>query len=153
MIHVENGKVQHRGNAGDILAEATIALKYAAKAFVDKTGMFKQPEAGNLETIALIEAYVDDIKTELLGDRAETEQERIHSLLCKIDSLAEDHYNRERNEGKSHDQARESTARIVSNMLTASTVGIKMMINKKASRTEEESESCEEEEKSGVSEL
>ncbi len=130
MIHVEKESVELKGEMDDVLAEAVIALKCAAKAVVDK--IETNTEAGNLATIALIEACVDDIKTELLGDRAETEQERIHGLLCKIDSLAEDHYNRERNEGKSHDQARESTARIVSNMMTASAVGIKMMINKKA---------------------
>lgn len=152
MIHIENGKVQLRGNAGDVLAEATIALKCAAKAVVDKNGMDKQPEVGNQATIGFLESCVEDIKAELLGDRAETEQDRIHSLLCKIDSLAEDHYNRERNEGKSHDQALESTAEVMSDMLAASTVGIKMMLRSKASRTEEESESCEEE-KSGVPEL
>ena len=130
MIHVEKESVELKGKMDDVLTEAVIALKCAAKAVVDK--IETNTEAGNLATIALIEACVDDIKTELLGDRAETEQEQIHSLLCKIDSLAEDHYNRERNEGKSHDQARESTATIVSNMLVTSTVGIKMMINKKA---------------------
>lgn len=130
MIHVEKESVELKGKMDAVLAEAVIALKCAAKAVVDK--IETNTEAGNLATIALIEACVDDIKTELLGDRAETEQVQIHSLLCKIDSLAEDHYNRERNEGKSHDQARESTARIVSNMMTASAVGIKMMINKKA---------------------
>ena len=130
------------------MAEATIALKCAAKAVVGK--IETNTEAGNLETIALIESC--DIKAELLGDQEETEQNRIHSLLCKIDSLAEDHYNRERNEGKSHDQSRVSTAEVMSDMLAASTVGIKMMLRSKASRTEEESESCEEE-KSGVPEL
>lgn len=140
MIHVENGKVQLRGKMNDVLAEATIALKCAAKAVVakavvdKKNGMGKQPEVGNRATIALIEAYVDDIKTELLGDRAETEQEQIHSLLRKIDLLAEDHYNRERSEGKSHDQALESTAEVMSDMLVASTVGIKKMLRSKASR-------------------
>lgn len=151
MIHAENGKVQLRGKMNDVLAEATVALKCAAKAVVDK--IETNTEAGNLATIALIESCVEDIKAELLGDRAETEQDRIHSLLCKIDSLAEDHYNRERNEGKSHDQARESTAEVMSDMLAASTVGIKMMLRSKASRNEEEPESCEEEEKSGVPEL
>lgn len=129
MIHVEKESVELKGKMDDVLAEAVIALKCAAKAVVDK--IETNTGAGNLATIALIEACVDDIKTELLGDRAETEQERIHSLLCKIDSLAEDHYNRERNEGKSHDQARESTARIVSNMMTVSAVGIKMILNSK----------------------
>ena len=132
------------------MAEATIALKCAAKAVVGK--IETNTEAGNLATIALIESCVEDIKTKLLGDRAETEQERIHGLLCKIDSLAEDHYNRERNEGKTHDQACVSTVEVMSDMLAASTVGINMMLRSKESRTEEESESCEEE-KSGVPEL
>ena len=87
-----------------------------------------------------------------MGDREETELDRIHSLLCKIDSLAETHYDRERNEGKTHDQARVSTAEVMSDMLAASTVGIKMMLRSKASRTEEKSESCEKE-KGGVPEL
>lgn len=150
MIHVEKESVELKGKMDDVLAEAVIALKCATKAVVDK--IETNTEAGNLATIALIEACVDGIKTKLLGDRAETEQERIHGLLCKIDSLAEDHYNRERNEGKTHDQARVSTAEVMSDMLAASTVGINMMLRSKESRTEEESESCEKE-KGGVPEL
>lgn len=153
MIHIENGKVQLRGKMNDVLYEATVALKSAVKELMDQIGTNSQPEEVNTVTLGFLESCVEDIKAELLGDRAETEQDRIHSLLCKIDSLAEDHYNRERNEGKSHDQALETTAEVMSDMLAASTIGIKMMLRSKASRNEEEPESCEEEEKSSVPEL